>query len=76
MSDTFLTMIMTIDRMEDGYFILIPRDHPEETIQIPKKYMTGFEEGDVLELLFRKDETETREARDRISRIRERLTNR
>ncbi len=67
---------MTVDRIEDGYLILIPRDHPEEKIQIPRKYLVEFEEGDILEFSIRKDESATKEARNRASRLREQLVNR
>jgi len=67
---------MTIDRIEDGYFILIPRDNPEDVIQLPRKYLGDFEEGDILEFSIRKDESATKEARNRASRLRERLVNR
>ncbi|HWQ64757.1 MAG TPA: DUF3006 domain-containing protein [Methanospirillum sp.] len=76
MVDASKTVVMTIDRIEDGYLILIPRDHPDEMIQFPRKYVGEFEEGDILELSIRKDESATREARDRIIRLRERLVNR
>lgn len=76
MVDASKTMVMTIDRVENGYLILIPRDHPDEMIQFPQKYVEEFEEGDVLELSIRKDESATREARDQIRRLRERLVNR
>ncbi|WP_181391789.1 DUF3006 domain-containing protein [Methanospirillum lacunae] len=76
MVDTSKTVVMIIDRVENGYLILIPRDHPDEMIQFPQKYVGEFEEGDILELSIRKDESATREARDRISRMRERLMNR
>jgi hypothetical protein len=76
MVDTCRTVVMTIDRIEDGYLILIPRDHPDEMIQFPRKYVGEFEEGDILEFSIRKDESATREARDRISSLRERLVNR
>lgn len=67
---------MTVDRIEDGYCILIPRDNPEDIIQLPRKYLGDFEEGDILEFSITKDESATREARNRASRLRERLVNR
>jgi|GEM_PF-6128650 len=76
MSEKCRTMVMTVDRIEDGYLILIPRDHPEEMIQIPRKYLVEFEEGDILEFSIRKDESATKEARNRASRLREQLVNR
>ncbi len=68
--------MMAVDRIEDGYLILIPRDHPEEKIQMPRKCLPEFDEGDILEFSIRKDESATREARNRISMLRERLVNR
>ncbi|WP_319538876.1 DUF3006 domain-containing protein [uncultured Methanospirillum sp.] len=76
MTDASRTVVMTIDRIEDGYFILIPRDNPEDMIKLPRKYLGDFEEGDILEFSIRKDESATKEARNRASRLRERLVNR
>jgi hypothetical protein len=67
---------MSVDRIEEGHVILIPQDHPEETITIPLKYLPGVEEGDILELSFRKDEVASREAAYRVEEIRERLLSR
>lgn len=67
---------MTVDRIEEGYAILIPRDNPEESIDLPLKYLPGVEEGDILEVSLRKDEVATYEAADRISILREKLLNR
>ena len=76
MTDASRTVVMTIDRIEDGYFILIPRDNLEDMIKLPRKYLGDFEEGDILEFSIRKDESATKEARNRASRLRERLVNR
>lgn len=65
--------LMVVDRLEEGYAILIPQDTPEEIITIPIRYLRGIIEGDIIELSFRKDETATREAVDRITIMRERL---
>ncbi len=76
MTDASRIVVMTVDRIEDGYCILIPRDNPEDIIQLPRKYLGDFEEGDILEFSITKDESATREARNRASRLRERLVNR
>ena len=76
MTEASRTVVMTVDRIEDGYCILIPRDNPEDIIQLPRKYLGDFEEGDILEFSITKDESATREARNRASRLRERLVNR
>jgi len=65
--------LMGVDRIEEGYAILIPEDDPEEIIHVPLRYLPGVREGDIVECIFRRDEVATREARDRIGRIRERL---
>ena len=67
---------MAVDRIEEGYVILIPQDDPEEIIHIPVRFLHGVKEGDMVELSFRKDEDATREAKDKIEVIRERLINR
>ncbi|HWQ67161.1 MAG TPA: DUF3006 family protein [Methanospirillum sp.] len=66
---------MVVDRIEERYVILVPEDNPDEMIQFPTRYLCGVEEGDTLEMLFRKDETASREARERVFRIVERLKN-
>lgn len=65
--------LMAVDRIEEGYVILIPQDEPEEIIHIPVRFLQGVKEGDMVELSFRKDEVATREAKDRIEVIRERV---
>lgn len=68
-------ILMAVDRIEEGYAILIPHNDPEEIIHIPLRYLHGVKEGDMVELSFRKDEIATREAKDRITIFRERLIN-
>jgi len=53
--------------------ILIPADNPDEDIQIPARFLPGVQEGDIIDLSFQKDETATREARERIAGMIERL---
>lgn len=67
---------MTVDRIEEGYAILIPEKNPDDTIDLPLRYLPGVEEGDIVEITVRKDETATREAANRIQMIREQLLNR
>lgn len=69
------TVVMTVDRIEEGYVILIPREYPEEIIRIPRQFLKGFEEGDTVEFSIRRDETAAQEARDRITEPRERMVN-
>lgn len=67
---------MVIDRREGPYVILIPEDNPDEEIVIPARFLQGVEEGDVIDLSFQKDEQASREARERVSGMVERLRNR
>lgn len=68
--------LMAVDQIEEGYVILIPQDEPEEIIHIPVRFLHGVKEGDMVEFSFQKDEAATREAKDRIRVIRERLMDR
>lgn len=68
-------ILMAVDQIDEGYAILIPADEPEEIIHMPLRYLHGVKEGDILEFFFKKDETETREARDRLGTLREHLLN-
>jgi hypothetical protein len=69
-------ILMAVDRIEEGYAILIPVDEPEEIIHMPVRYLPGVAEGDIVEFSFKKDENATREAGDRIGLLKERLLNR
>ena len=77
MSKRELTVFqMTVDRIEEGYAILIPGNYPEDSIDLPLKYLPGIEEGDIIELTFRKDEVATREAANHMEVLKERPLNR
>ena len=67
---------MIVDRREGGYVILIPDDNPDEDIHIPSRFLPGVEEGDIIDLIFHRDEIATREAQERVTGIIERLKNR
>ena len=64
---------LVVDRRERGYVILIPEDIPDEEIAIPIRFLHGVQEGDIIELSFHKDEIATREARERVMGMIERL---
>ena len=68
-------MKVTVDRFEGDVAVLLVR--PDETLQIlvPRELLPDIDEGDVLEFTVRKDEGETREARERVSSLIEKLRN-
>jgi hypothetical protein len=67
--------LMVVDRREGEYAILIPEDNPNEEIMIPYRFLQEIEEGDIIEISFKKDEIATKIARERIRRTIERLKN-
>lgn len=57
----------TVDRVEEGWAVLIPRDDGQVSIQWPVRYLpAGAGEGKIIRLHMEVDEEATAEARQRI----------
>lgn len=63
-------MKCTIDRIDEGIAVLIPRQDPLQRITVPAAILpAGCREGDILTMILKKDHTATATARDRVSRL-------
>ncbi len=67
-------MKATLDRLEDGCAVLLIRDNEAIEIDLPACLLPeGCEEGDVLDITIKRDIEGTEEARERVSRLIEKL---
>ncbi len=67
-------MKATLDRFEDGCAVLLVRDYEAIEIDFPACLLPdGCEEGDILDITISRDVAGTGEARERISRLIEKL---
>jgi hypothetical protein len=70
-------MLYTIDRIEEGIAVLLERDGETVKLTLPVSVLPkGSVEGDVISLIFERDETATAAARERVTHLREKLKNR
>lgn len=61
-------MKCTLDRIEEGTAILIPRKDPRQRVSVPAAILpAGCREGDVLILILEEDHTAAARARGRVS---------
>jgi len=62
-----LHLKVSVDRVEEGMAILIPREPPDTTILWPARLLPGgFREGSILDFEIRLDEEETQRVRRRV----------
>ncbi len=67
-------MKATLDRFEDGCAVLLVRDDEAIEIDVPAFLLPeGCEEGDILDITIKRDAEGTVEARERVSRLIEKL---
>ena len=65
---------VTVDRIEDGYAVLLIRPEEKEKIDWPVEFLPeDVEEGDILEFSIDKDGEEKEDAEDRVKGLIERL---
>jgi hypothetical protein len=64
---------VTVDRFEGEVAVLLVRPEETQQVLVPRALLPGVREGDILELTLRKEEGETREARERAASLIERL---
>ena len=67
-------MKVSIDRIEEGVAVLLPRDDPVRRIRIPASLLPpGCREGDILTLTLEADEAETAAAKERVIALSDKL---
>ena len=69
-------MKVTVDRIEDGIAILLIRPDEEFRIEIPVEFLPGdVKESDILSVSFKREVSETQEAKERVRDLIEKLKN-
>ena len=69
-------MKVTVDRIEDGIAILLIRPDEKYRIEIPVEYLPGdVKESDILSVSFKREVSETQEAKERVRDLIEKLKN-
>jgi len=63
----------TVDRIEGEVAVLLLRDDETVKFNLPAVFLAGIKEGDIVDITITKDIETTREARERVSALIEKL---
>jgi hypothetical protein len=66
-------MKATIDRIEGAIAILVARDDPVVTFNLPASFLGDAREGDIVDISISKDPASTQAAKERVSSLIEKL---
>ena len=66
-------MKATIDRIEGSLAVLITRDDEPITFYLPIKFLGDAHEGDIVDIIIKRDSENTKVAKERVSSLIEKL---
>ena len=66
-------MKATIDRIEGLMAVLVTRENPPVTFDLPISFLGDAREGDIVDIVIRKDPESTQAAKERVSSLIEKL---